>query len=111
MKGTTKSVENLISSTDNGIYVTRFWYIRTVDPQQILLTGLTRDGVFLIENGKIKHSIKNYRFNESPINILSNIIDMSSAEKVMGSESGDAKIVVPALKLSEFNFSTISDAI
>ncbi|MDQ3018989.1 MAG: TldD/PmbA family protein [Bacteroidota bacterium] len=111
MAGSEKSVEDLISSTEKGIYVTRFWYMRTVDQRQMLLTGLTRDGVFLIENGKIKHAINNYRFNESPVNILGNIIDMSVSEKVIGSETGNAKIVVPALKLSEFNFSTISDAI
>lgn len=111
MSGSDKSVEELISSTENGIYVTRFWYIRTLDPQQLLMTGLTRDGVFLIKNGKIKDAINNYRFNESPINILNNIVDMSIAERIGGSESEDSKIVVPALKLSEFNFSTVSDAI
>ncbi len=111
MSGSNKSVEDLISSTQSGIYVTRFWYIRTVDPKQILFTGLTRDGVFLIENGKIKQAINNFRFNESPINVLKNIVDMSVSEKVVGSETGGDKIVVPALKLSEFNFSTISDAI
>lgn len=110
MTGKDKSLEDLIASTEKGIYVTRFWYIRAVDPRQILLTGLTRDGVFLIENGKIKHAINNFRFNESPVNVLNNIIDMSVSEKVVGSETGDAKLVVPALKLSEFNFSTISDA-
>jgi len=111
MSGSDKSVEDLIASTDKGIYVIRFWYIRSVDPKQMLMTGLTRDGVFLIENGKIKTAINNFRFNESPVNILNNIADMSVSEKVVGSETGDEKIVVPALKLSEFNFSTISDAI
>ncbi|MBK8550161.1 MAG: hypothetical protein IPL53_03535 [Ignavibacteria bacterium] len=111
MTGSDNSLEDLIASTDKGIYVVRFWYIRSVDPKQILLTGLTRDGVFLIENGKIKHAINNFRFNESPVNVLNNIVDMSVSEKVVGSETGKAKIVVPALKLSEFNFSTISEAI
>ena len=110
MQGSDKTVEDLIASTEKGIFVTRFWYIRSVDPSQILLTGLTRDGVFLIENGKIKHAVNNFRFNESPVNVLGNIVDMSVSEKTVGSETGDAKIVVPALKLSEFNFSTISDA-
>jgi predicted Zn-dependent protease len=111
MNGTEKSLEDLIASTENGIFVSRLWYIRTVDPQQMLLTGLTRDGIFLIENGKITQSIKNYRFNESPVNVLQNITDMSFSEKVVGAETGGSKIVVPALKLSEFNFSTISDAV
>ena len=111
MKGTDKSVEDLIASTEKGIYVSRFWYIRQVDPRQILLTGLTRDGVFLIENGKIKSSVNNFRFNESPLNVLKHVIDLSVSEKVVGSETYDAKIVVPALKISEFNFSSVSDAI
>lgn len=111
MEGSNKTVEDLIESTEKGIFVTRFWYIRQVDPKQILLTGLTRDGVFLIENGKITSAINNFRFNESPLNVLTNVIDMSASEKSVGSESGESKIVVPALKLSEFNFSTVSDAI
>lgn len=111
MKGTNKSVEDLIASTENGIFVSRFWYIRAVDPKQILLTGLTRDGVFLIENGKLKKPLYNFRFNESPVNVLNKIIDMSTAEKSVGSESGDSRIIVPALKLSEFNFSTVSEAV
>ncbi|MDQ3194760.1 MAG: TldD/PmbA family protein [Bacteroidota bacterium] len=111
MTGTGKSVEDLIASTEKGVFVSRLWYIRSVDQRQMLLTGLTRDGVFLIENGKITRAINNYRFNESPINIIKNIVDMSVSEKVVGSETGNARIVVPALKLSEFNFSTISDAI
>lgn len=111
MEGSNKTLEDLIESTEKGIFVTRLWYIRQVDPKQILLTGLTRDGVFLIENGKITSAINNFRFNESPINVLNNVVDMTSAEKSVGSESGESKIVVPALKLSEFNFSTVSDAI
>jgi predicted Zn-dependent protease len=110
MSGSENSVEDLIASTEKGIFVTRLWYIRTVDRNQILLTGLTRDGVFYIENGKIKYPVNNFRFNESPVNVLSKVVDMSVSEKVVGSESGESKMVVPALKLSEFNFSTISDA-
>ena len=110
MAGYDKSIEDLIASTEKGIFVTRLWYIRAVDQKQILLTGLTRDGVFYIENGKIKYPVNNFRFNESPINVLSKITDMSVSEKVVGSETGNANIVVPALKLSEFNFSTVSDA-
>jgi predicted Zn-dependent protease len=110
MTGTDKSIDDLISSTERGIFVTRLWYIRSVDRKQMLLTGLTRDGVFLIEDGKIKHPVNNFRFNESPANVLNNIVDMSVSEKSVGSETGEAKLVVPALKLSEFNFSTVSDA-
>ncbi len=111
MQGTDKSVEDLIASTERGVFVTRFWYIRSVDPKQILLTGLTRDGVFLIENGKISHPVNNFRFNESPVSVLDKVLDMSSAEKVVGSENINARTVVPAIKVRDFNFSTISDAI
>jgi predicted Zn-dependent protease len=111
MKGSGKSVETLISETTNGILVTRLWYIRTVDPKTMLLTGLTRDGVFQIQDGKISGSLKNFRFNESPVNILKNVIDMSASEKAVGAESDDFPIYVPALKVADFNFSSLSDAI
>lgn len=106
-----KHLRDLIESTEYGVLVTRLWYIRSVDPKQILLTGLTRDGVFLIENGKISRSLKNFRFNESPINVLNNILDMSENQKMVGSETGSSKIVVPDLKVKDFNFSSVSDAV
>lgn len=111
MEGSSKSTEELIASTDYGILVTRFWYIRTVDPQTMLLTGLTRDGLFLIENGKITSAVKNFRFNESPLNMLENVIEVGRAEKAAGSETGDAQIFVPPIKTKDFNFSSLSDAI
>ena len=73
MAGGNASLEELISDTARGVLVTRFWYIRFVDPQTLLLTGLTRDGTFYIENGQIKHAVKNFRFNESPIIMLNNV--------------------------------------
>ena len=73
MEGTDTSLQELISSTERGILVTRLWYIRTVDPQTLLYTGLTRDGTFYIENGRIKYPIKNMRFNESPVIMLNNL--------------------------------------
>lgn len=111
MNGSDKSLEDLIKSTDKGILVIRLWYIRSVDPRSILLTGLTRDGIFYVENGEVKYPVKNFRFNESPANMLSNVVDMSKAEKVVGSETGSSKIVVPDLKVEEFNFSSVSDAV
>ena len=111
MKGNGKSVEDLIASTERGVFVTRFWYIRTVDRKQMLLTGLTRDGVFLIENGKITYPVNNFRFNESPAHVLQSVVDMSSGEKAVGSENINSRIVVPALKVRDFNFSTISEAV
>jgi predicted Zn-dependent protease len=84
MAGTNKSTEELIANTKKGMLVTRTWYIRMVDPQSVLLTGLTRDGTFYIENGKIKHPIKNFRFNESPVTMLNNIEEIGKPEIIGG---------------------------
>ena len=87
MAGTDKSLDKMIAETDSGVLITRFWYIRTVDQQTMLLTGLTRDGIFEIKDGKIFRPVKNFRFNESPMNVLSNIIDIGQSEKATGSEN------------------------
>ena len=78
------SREELIKSTKRGILVTRFWYIRSVDPQTLLYTGLTRDGTFYIENGEIKYPVKNFRFNESPIVMLNNIESLGKPVRIDG---------------------------
>jgi predicted Zn-dependent protease len=111
MEGTDKTLDEMIASTDNGILVTRFWYIRSVDPRTVLLTGLTRDGVFEISNGKITGAVKNFRFNDSPVNVLKNVIEIGKAENAVGSETGDLQIFVPPLKVKDFYFSSLSDAI
>ena len=111
MQGTEKTLDEMISSTDEGILVTRFWYIRTVDPGTMLLTGLTRDGVFEIKNGRIAGPVKNFRFNESPVNMLNSILETGKSEKASGSETDDFPIFVPPLKIKDFNFSSLSDAI
>lgn len=111
MSGTDKTIDEMISTTESGVLVTRFWYIRTVDQQTMLLTGLTRDGLFEISNGKISRPIKNFRFNESPMNVLQNIVEIGTAENAVGSETGDLQIFVPTLKVKNFNFSSLSDAI
>ncbi len=111
MQGGSKSAEQLIAESEDAILVTRFWYIRTVDARTMLLTGLTRDGVFEVKNGKITRPVKNFRFNECPMNILKNIIELGSAEKAVGSETGDYPIYVPVMKVANFNFSSLSDAI
>lgn len=108
MVGGDKSTEELIKNTRRGVLVTRTWYIRMVDPQSLLLTGLTRDGTFYIENGKIKYPIKNFRFNESPVIMLNNIEDMGRAERV-GMWGYSA--MIPALKVRDFTFSSLSDAV
>ena len=113
MSGGTSSLEELIASTERGILVTRFWYIRPVDPRTILYTGLTRDGTFLIENGKVTRPVKNLRYNESPIFMLNNLMAMGRPERVSASESGGPgqAIIVPPIKCRDFNFTSTSDAI
>ena len=110
MVGGTTSVEDMIKSTARGILVTRLWYLRQVDPRTILYTGLTRDGTFLIENGKISKSIKNFRFNESPLFLLNNIEAIGPSVRIGGSEGG-GPIVMPAIKARDFNFTSLSDAV
>lgn len=104
MEGGNESLADLIKGTKKGILVTRFWYIRAVDPQTLLYTGLTRDGTFYIEDGKIKHPIKNFRFNESPVIMLNNVEAMGKPVRVNGS-------MIPPLKIRDFTFSSLSDAV
>lgn len=113
MNGGTETVESMIASTQRGLLVTRFWYIRSVDPRTILFTGLTRDGTFLIENGRVTRPVKNLRYNESPIFMLNNLMAMGRPERVSASESGGPgqAIMIPALKIRDFNFTSTSDAI
>jgi len=108
--GGTQSLDDLIKSTPRGILLTRLWYLRQVDPRTELYTGLTRDGTFLIENGKISKAVKNLRFNESPLFILNNLEALGRAERVAGTEAG-GDVVMPALKVRDFNFTSLSDAV
>jgi predicted Zn-dependent protease len=110
MVGGTTSMEDMIKSTPRGVLVTRLWYLRQVDPRTILYTGLTRDGTFLIENGKITKSLKNFRFNESPLFLLNNIEAIGPAVRLAGTEQGGG-IVMPAIKAKDFNFTSLSDAV
>jgi predicted Zn-dependent protease len=113
MSGGVTSVDEMIASTPRGILVTRFWYIRAVDPRTILYTGLTRDGTFLIENGKITRAVKNLRYNESPIFMLNNLEAMGRPVRVSASEAGGPglAIVVPPIKVRDFSFTSLSDAV
>ena len=110
MVGGTTSTEDMIKSTPRGILVTRLWYLRQVDPRTILYTGLTRDGTFLIENGKLTKSIKNFRFNESPLFLLNNVEAIGQAVRLGGTEAGGA-VVMPTIKAKDFNFTSLSDAV
>jgi len=110
MQGGTKSLEELIAGTKKGILVTRLYYIRDVDPQSLLLTGLTRDGTFYIENGKIQYPVKNFRFNESPVIMLNNLEEMGITERIVSEESNN-NYLLPPLKVRDFTFTSLSDAV
>jgi predicted Zn-dependent protease len=110
MDGGTASIGDLIKSTEKGILVTRLWYIRTVDPQTLLYTGLTRDGTFYIENGEIKFPIKNFRFNESPVIMLNNLETLGKPERTISGESNQSALI-PPMKIRDFTFTSLSDAI
>ncbi len=100
------TVDQMISSTERGILVTRLWYIREVDPYEKILTGMTRDGTFLVEDGKVACGIRNFRFNQSLIEMLSNVEQMSTPVRTSGEESFD--MVVPAMKVNGFNFTEVT---
>jgi predicted Zn-dependent protease len=110
MEGGTQSLEDLIKGTEKGILVTRLWYIREVDPQTLLYTGLTRDGTFYIENGQIKFPIKNFRFNESPVIMLNNLDALGKTERTVSGESGQSALI-PPMRIRDFTFSSLSDAV
>jgi predicted Zn-dependent protease len=114
MEGGTSTLDELIAGVQRGVLVTRFWYIRALDPQTLVFTGLTRDGLFLIENGKVTRPVKNMRWNESPIFALNNLDAMTAAERTVSGEGvGGAgfSIVCPAARIREFTFSSGSDAV
>jgi len=101
-----RTVADMISSTERGILVTRLWYIREVDPYEKIVTGMTRDGTFFIENGRIKNGVRNFRFNQNLIQMLSNVESMSLPVRASGEESMD--MVVPAMKIRDFNFTEVT---
>jgi predicted Zn-dependent protease len=105
LTGGTKSTDELIAGCARGILVTRFWYIRALDPRTVLQTGLTRDGTFLIENGKITRALKNFRWNESPLLMLNRLEDIGRPEPVAAGR------LMPALRVRDFNFTSLSDAV
>ncbi|MBS0514800.1 MAG: TldD/PmbA family protein [Proteobacteria bacterium] len=110
MVGGDKSTMDLVKSTRKGVLVTRTWYIRLVDPQTVLLTGLTRDGTFYVENGEIKYPIKNFRFNESPAIMLNNIEEIGRPVRV-GDDESPFVMMIPPMKIRDFTFTSLSDAV
>lgn len=101
-----KTVDQMIASTERGVLVTRLWYIREVDPYEKILTGMTRDGTFYVEDGKVRHGILNFRFNESLLHMLSNVEAMGSPVRASGEEAFD--MVAPPMKVKDFNFTEVT---
>ena len=113
MAGGDSSIDEMIESVRRGVLITRFWYIRGLNPRTISYTGLTRDGTFLIEDGKITKPVNNFRFNQSMVDLLENVQMLGAPTRVAASENSSVSspIVVPAMKVRRFNLASVSDAI
>ncbi|MFP5224911.1 MAG: metallopeptidase TldD-related protein [Actinomycetota bacterium] len=110
VSGEGPSVDEMIASTERGLFVNAFWYIRMVDPQTMLLTGLTRDGVYLIEDGQIKGEVNNFRFNMSPLAMLEQVVEIGTSSVVLPREFEAALASAPPMRVKDWNFSSVSDA-
>ncbi len=106
VEGNKTGTEEMVRKTERGLLVTRLWYIREVDPYRKLLTGMTRDGTFWIEGGQVRHGVKNFRFNESVIEMLNEVEEMSPSQRTSGEESFD--MIVPAMKVRDFNLTSVT---
>ncbi|MBP2703628.1 TldD/PmbA family protein [Microbispora sp. RL4-1S] len=107
-----RSLEEMVASTERGLLLTCLWYIREVDPQTLLLTGLTRDGVYLVEGGEVVGEVNNFRFNESPVDLLGRITEVGASGQTLPREWNDyfTRAVMPPLRVPDFNMSTVSQA-
>jgi predicted Zn-dependent protease len=110
--GASASLESMIASTKRGLLLTCLWYIREVDPQTLLLTGLTRDGVYLVEEGEVVGAVNNFRFNETPVGMLSRLLEVGATSQTLPREWGDYfnRAAMPALRVEAFNMSSVSQA-
>nr|WP_202884790.1 metallopeptidase TldD-related protein [Actinopolymorpha cephalotaxi] len=110
--GTHSSLDDMVARTERGLLLTCLWYIREVDPQTLLLTGLTRDGVYLVENGEVVGEVNNFRFNESPVDLLGRISESGTTVPAFSREWGDyfPRVAMPALRVPDFNMSSVSQA-
>ena len=108
-----RSLDEMISSTERGLLLTTLWYIREVDPQTLLLTGLTRDGVYLVENGTVRGAVNNFRFNESPIDLLGRLTEVGRTEHTLPREWNDffRRTAMPPIRVPDFNMSTVSKGV
>jgi predicted Zn-dependent protease len=110
--GATASLDDMIRSTERGLLLTCLWYIRAVDPQTLLLTGLTRDGVYLVEGGEVVGAVNNFRFNESPVDMLDRITEVGETQRCLCREWNDyfTRTAMPPVRVADFNMSTVSQA-
>jgi predicted Zn-dependent protease len=112
LPGATSDVDDIVARTERGLLLTCLWYIREVDPATLLLTGLTRDGVYLVERGEIVGSVNNFRFNESPVDVLSKTVEAGRSERALSREWNEwmNRTAMPALRVGDFNMSSVSPA-
>jgi len=110
--GGTASIDEMVASTERGLLLTCLWYLREVDPQTLLTTGLTRDGVYLVENGAVTAAVNNFRFNESPVDLLRRATQVGRTEHTLSREWSDffSRTAMPAMRIPDFNMSTVSQA-
>ena len=110
--GSTASTDDMVARTERGLLLTCVWYVRPVDPQTMLMTGLTRDGVYLVENGEVTGAVNNFRWNESPVDLLGRITESGTTERCLAREFGDYfnRTAMPTLRVPDFNMSTVSQA-
>ncbi|MEV7346706.1 metallopeptidase TldD-related protein [Streptomyces sp. NPDC093544] len=111
--GDDRSLEEMVAATERGLLLTCLWYIREVDPATLLLTGLTRDGVYLVENGQVVGEVNNFRFNESPVGLLGRATEAGRTEKTLPREWSDwfTRAAMPALRIPDFNMSSVSQGV
>lgn len=111
--GEDRSLEEMVANTERGLLLTCLWYIREVDPATLLLTGLTRDGVYLVENGEVAGEVNNFRFNESPVDLLGRATEAGRTEKTLPREWSDwfTRAAMPALRVPDFNMSSVSQGV
>ncbi|MCN9244577.1 TldD/PmbA family protein [Streptomyces sp. RY43-2] len=111
--GSDRSLEEMVASTERGLLLTCLWYIREVDPATLLMTGLTRDGVYLVENGEVTGEVNNFRFNESPVDVLRRAVEAGRTEKTLPREWSDyfTRAAMPALRVPDFNMSSVSQGV
>ncbi len=112
MTGGSASVQDMVARTERGLLLSTLWYIRTVDPSVLLLTGLTRDGVYLVEDGEVTAAVNNFRFNESPLDLLRRATEAGASELTLPREWGDwaTRAQMPALRIPDFHMSSVSQA-